>query len=490
MTKLRWQPLLMIITILGIAGFLLYWLKQNYDQQKKTLAIKSEISFRQAIEDLQVEKLKLDGIPADSSHKRKVKLFVANGEESEEEISVHINPKEEFISTINILKKKLKDSVITNGKKKSGEIILSNQISRDSTVVSYHSEHLPGGEKLFNILYGVDSLQDSLKLKDINKAYSNSLKQQKLDVPFTVSRLAVADIPGEPTFNEVTVGFAKPVTYKLRLGNTFPYLVKQISLPILFSILLLGITILSFVLLYRNLLRQRRLTAIKNEFIGNITHELKTPISTVSVAIEAMKNFDVLQNPQRTQEYLGIAGQELNRLSLLVDKVLRLSMFENRQVELKYEPVDVAELLNEVLRSMQLQFEKYHATVTTKLNGVDFTIEADRMHMTSVIYNLVDNALKYSKENPVINIETIANETQVVLTITDNGIGINAEYRDKIFEKFFRVPHGNTHDVKGYGLGLSYTAHIIERHHGSIKAESDGSTGTTFIIKLPRKNDH
>jgi signal transduction histidine kinase len=229
------------------------------------------------------------------------------------------------------------------------------------------------------------------------------------------------------------------------LGNTFPYLIKRITLPIIFSILLLGITILSFVLLYKNLLKQRRLAELKNDFISNITHELKTPIATVGVAIEALKNFNAIHDPERTKEYLDISSNELQRLNLLVDKVLRLSMFEKKEMELKKEPVDMQELINEVLNIMKLQFQKHHASVNVKTEGNNFTIEADRLHITSVLYNLLDNALKYSRESPVIEIQLSVLPRDIVkLKVSDNGIGIAKVYQRKIFDKFFRVPMGES----------------------------------------------
>lgn len=260
------------------------------------------------------------------------------------------------------------------------------------------------------------------------------------------------------------------------------------SMQLLLSVLLITLTILSFVFIYRSLLAQKRLTDIKNEFIGNITHELKTPIATVSVAIEAMKNFNALQSPERTKEYLGIAGLELNRLSLLVDKVLRLSMFEKQQLEMKYEWFDLKGLVKEVTDSMQLQFEKSGASVKLDFTGEDFSLMADRIHISSVLYNLFDNALKYSKGNPAIEINVEAKENDIQLMVKDNGIGIPAAYQEKIFDKFFRVPHGDKHNVKGYGLGLSYVAHIIAEHKGQVNVESEEGKGTTFIIKLPREN--
>lgn len=493
MKKLRLQVLLMILTILGVSGFQLFWLKQTYNQEEKTLAIKTDLAFRNAIQELQVSKLKLDNIPirldslpAGSSKLRKVKIVASD--DLKEELNLQLRNKEGMVSTINVIRKKIGDSLVRDTGIRKGIFISKDQ--------SYFEQKLamkdlsPGGrptpDHLFQVLYGVDSIQDSLKIREISSTLSKQFAKQHIGVPFKVLRLSGIYEGREPTLNEVTVGFAHPVTYRLILGNTFPYLLKRIGFPILFSVLLLAITIISFLLLYRNLLQQRRLTAIKNEFIGNITHELKTPIATVSVAIEAMKNFNALQDPGRTQEYLGIAGQELNRLSMLVDKVLRLSMFENREVELKCEPFDFAALLKEVIKSMQLQFERSGVTVAVQMNGIDFNIDADRTHLSSVIYNLLDNAIKYSNENPDIKIMATAEAEQVILNICDNGIGIDPEYKDKIFDKFFRVPHGNMHNVKGYGLGLSYAAHIIERHHGSIDAESDGTNGTTFIIKIPR----
>ena len=285
--------------------------------------------------------------------------------------------------------------------------------------------------------------------------------------------------------NEITVGFSKPSVFKLELMDTSSYILKNLSSQILVSFLLVGVTILSFVLLLRNLIQQRKLTQLKNDFISNITHELKTPIATVSVAIEALKNFNALEDPRKTQEYLEISGNELQRLSLLVDKVLKLSMFEKQQIELKEESFDLKQLTDEVVASMRLQFEKYNAHVDVKTHGESFIIKADRLHVTSVLFNLLDNALKYSKANPFIHVELKETEGEIELSVTDNGIGISAEHQKKIFEKFYRVPAGDTHNVKGYGLGLSYVAYVVQRHRGSIDLESQLGIGSRFIIKLP-----
>lgn len=484
--RLRNLAFLMGLTILGITGFQLYWLMENYTREEKALAIKSEVTFRETVLHLQVRKLKLDVFNKDTLNHSNVRVVMSDGKDDQG--NSHFSPKE-IVSTINVIRDKLTDSLKKTAFKK-GMII-----SMDKASVTYSHDSLKfrgdipehGGNHIFNLLYGVDSLQDSLKLSEINTAYSKAMKMEKLDIPFTVVRLDTADAD-EPTFNQVTVGFVKPITYQLQLGNTFPYLLKRISLPILFSILLLGITVLSFVLLYRSLLKQRRLAELKNEFISNITHELKTPIATVGVAIEALKNFNAIQDPQRTKEYLDISSNELQRLSLLVDKVLKLSMFEKHQVELKFEPVNLKDVVEEVTSSMRLQLEKHHAVVSIIPEG-DLTMQGDKLHLQSVVFNLLDNAIKYGKGNPSIQIGMEGLGDKIILSVTDNGIGIPPEYKDKVFDKFFRIPHGDTHNAKGYGLGLSYVAHVVQKHKGTISVETQPGIGTKFTITLP-KSDH
>jgi two-component system phosphate regulon sensor histidine kinase PhoR len=291
-----------------------------------------------------------------------------------------------------------------------------------------------------------------------------------------------------PAMSEVTVGFNKPVTYKLELGNTFPYLFRKLLSPLLFSFFLIGVTVASFILLYRNLLQQRRLAILKDDFISNVTHELKTPIATVNVALEAMKSFNAMNDPVKTREYLDISQGEIQRLSLLVDKVLRISMFENNEIQLNIETVDLYSLVKEVASSMRLQFDGKLAVVNIERNGSDTSVKADRLHMMSVVYNLFDNALKYSGEKPVINVMVDDKEEGVEMIFADKGIGIPVDYRGRVFEKFFRVPHGDTHNVKGYGLGLSYVSQIVQQHKGKINIESEEGKGSRFVIYIPRSN--
>lgn len=346
-------------------------------------------------------------------------------------------------------------------------------------------------DQYVRIFKQLDSLQDSITVNEASARYQAELSRENISIPFTVHRVEgnVEEFEYPEDFISsgiVTLGFNHPYLLQMQLRNTFPYLLQKMIGQLLVSLLLVGVTVISFVMLLRSLIKQRKLTQLKNDLISNITHELKTPIATVRVAIEALKNFNALHDPRRTQEYLDISENELQRLSLLVDRVLKLSMFEKHQIELKEEAFDLQQLVKEVVASMRLQFDKYHAQVSVHTKGDDFVIKADRMHITSVIFNLLDNALKYSQDNPEIRVALEEHEHNIEISVRDNGIGIAPEYQKKIFDKFFRVPSGNTHNVKGYGLGLSYVAYVVQHHQGQIAVESTLGAGSRFIIKFAR----
>jgi two-component system phosphate regulon sensor histidine kinase PhoR len=406
------------------------------------------------------------------------------------------NKRSQIVTMVNSMRARLKDSSYydsAGGKK----IMFTTRIPgaknelllKDKRRSNNGTDHLlrvvdDTNNHALRVLYTVDSLQDSLSIVEITNTYSAAIAKQNLQLPFTIEKDTMEE-KRKKDLVAITLGFVHPTTYRLVLGNTAPFLFKKLTLPVLFSLFLAGVTIFSFLLLYRNLLRQQRLAEIKNDFISNITHELKTPIATVGVAIEALKNFNAMHDPQKTKEYLDISANELQRLSLLVDKVLKLSMFEKKEIELNKEHFDMKALTQEVLDTMKLQFEKNKAVVSFETGGNDFMIDADKLHITSVIYNLLDNALKYRNGDPAINVKLASQNDMLVLTVKDNGIGIAPEYQARIFDKFFRVPTGNKHIVKGYGLGLSYVSHVVAQHKGMINVESEINHGSTFMIKLP-----
>ncbi|MEQ1623890.1 MAG: HAMP domain-containing sensor histidine kinase [Sediminibacterium sp.] len=333
------------------------------------------------------------------------------------------------------------------------------------------------------------TLNDTISIPQIDSAYKIALSNAGINAAFSIKRDSLFrpdSIAGMHfSTSKVPVGFLSKNAYQASFEAPTSFLMRKIAPQILLSLLLVAFISISFLFLYKNLLAQRRLTLMKNDFISNITHELKTPIATVNVAIEALRNFDALQSPERTKEYLDISASELQRLSLLVDKVLKLSMFENKDIELQKSDFNLKELVEEVMHSMRLQFQKNKATISFKTAGEPFHIHADRLHITSVIYNLLDNALKYGGSKPEIKVELAATPQEFKLRVEDNGIGISPEYANKVFEKFFRVPSGDHHNIKGYGLGLSYAAHVVHQHGGTISVDSQPGKGSAFTIKLP-----
>lgn len=372
--------------------------------------------------------------------------------------------------------------------------IFRDTANHTNTVKTDFKIDLPQPERAFiRMITEGKAFEDTISRHKLDSAYKKELDKTGVSVYFIIQKAnndslhwLQDTLTGKSLkTTAVAVGLIHPAWYRAEFENPFPYLIKKISPQILFSFFLVAFTSLAFIFLYRNLLAQRKLTEIKNEFISNVTHELKTPIATVNVAIEALRNFGGLQSPERTREYLDISASELQRLSLLVDKVLKLSMFENHEITLQKESFDLLHLVEEVMASMKLQFEKQKAAITLSSEGDNFMIDADKLHITSVIYNLLDNALKYSKEDAVIEVKLIRRNEYFELRVKDNGIGIDEAYQNKIFEQFFRVPSGNRHNTKGYGLGLSYVNHIIRRHHGSIEVESEPGKGSTFIVRLP-----
>jgi two-component system phosphate regulon sensor histidine kinase PhoR len=268
-------------------------------------------------------------------------------------------------------------------------------------------------------------------------------------------------------------------------GNPVRHILSKMYGQMALSVFMTVMVILAFRFMYKSLKEQMTLAALKHDFISNMTHELKTPIATVSVALEALKNFSAIDNPQKTREYLDISSLELNRLSLLIDKVLRINMFEAEKWTLDMQSVDLVGLTEEIVQSQQLQAEKIKAIITWQKPGKAIFVKGDRLHLMSVLYNLLDNALKYRSDTPHIRVLLEQRDADIYWQVQDNGPGIAAAYKTRVFEKFFRVPHGDRHDVKGYGLGLSYVEEVVKKHGGKIVVESEPGQGSTFTVTLP-----
>lgn len=266
------------------------------------------------------------------------------------------------------------------------------------------------------------------------------------------------------------------------------YIIREILPQIIFSFILVLVSSLAFILAYLSIMKQMRLNEVRNSFISNISHELKTPVSTVKVAIEALKKNNAEGiNMSKTEEYLEMAGKEIKRLEILISKVLDHSIIEEDSGILSFEDVDLVSLIDDSLKSLQSRIESAHAIVSFD-HPEELIVRGDPSYLQGVILNLLDNSLKYNDGDPEITIRLSANEKYAVISMSDNGPGIPEEYRQKVFEKFFRVPDRDLHNVKGYGLGLSFAHLVVKMHQGSISVKNN-ATGCTFTIKIPFKQD-
>jgi two-component system phosphate regulon sensor histidine kinase PhoR len=268
--------------------------------------------------------------------------------------------------------------------------------------------------------------------------------------------------------------------------NKRAYVFRQIWLPVLSSILFIGVVIFCFVYAIRVIIRQKNLSEIKNDFINNMTHEFKTPIATVSLAVEALQDPDLLNQESFRKRYLNIIKDENKRLGGQVEKVLQAATLEKKEFSLKLEYVNLIELLEDAKSQFELQVENKGGKITLENEIGDPYMMSDAFHLAHIFNNLLDNANKYTKESPVIHIKVWDQNGYAFVSIQDNGIGMSKEVTKKIFDKFYRVPTGNVHDVKGFGLGLSYVKTIIEAHKGEISVNSEPGKGSIFTIKLPK----
>ncbi len=232
------------------------------------------------------------------------------------------------------------------------------------------------------------------------------------------------------------------------------------------------------------ILRQKRLSEIQQDFINNMTHEFRTPLSTIAISSEVLKNPSITQAPERLLNYATIIGQEANRLKAQVERVLQMASLENEEVKLKKEKLDLHELISQVAGPFGLALAEKSGRLEMRLQATRHTLEGDKLHLVNVLFNLLDNALKYNRHAPHIILTTRNEKNRLHVTVADNGIGIAPEHLKRVFDRFYRVPTGNVHDVKGFGLGLNYVKSVIKAHGGNVQATSELGKGSSFSFWL------
>jgi two-component system, OmpR family, phosphate regulon sensor histidine kinase PhoR len=253
-----------------------------------------------------------------------------------------------------------------------------------------------------------------------------------------------------------------------------------------FSSLILSLAILvSFALTVFIMFRQKKLSEIRSDFVSNMTHELKTPISTISLASQLLSDKSIPDEVKKTEQISRIITEECRRLGSQVEKVLQTAVFDKGRLKLKLGEVNMHELITGIIENFTLQIRSRNGNITSNLEAQHYLIQADHVHITNLLSNLLDNAIKYCNRNPEIIVETADKKDFLMISVKDNGIGLAKSELKRIFEKFYRVPTGNVHTVKGFGLGLSYVKMIAEEHHGRVDVESEIYQGSTFRVFLP-----
>jgi len=279
--------------------------------------------------------------------------------------------------------------------------------------------------------------------------------------------------------------FADPNYLSIYFPDTHQFLLRTMWGMLFTSAIFILVIIFSFSYTVNTIFKQKKISEIKNDFINNMTHELKTPISTISLACQALVDPDFRKNDETVENYVGIIGEENKRLGRVVESVLQTAVIDKGELKLKKERIDVHDIITQVVNNMKIRVQQNNGRILTDLDAAKYHINADRVHITNVISNLLDNAIKYAENEPLIIIEMHSYEDGLTISVKDNGMGISKENQKKIFDKLYRVPTGNLHNVKGFGLGLSYVKAIAIAHGGSITVDSELKKGSKFELFLP-----
>lgn len=356
----------------------------------------------------------------------------------------------------------------------------------------------------FNSEQGVFELRQ-LQIKRLDSIFNSELKSLGIDNSYY---LIAGYEEQEPTFfnneeaknnwrdvlkNEKTISAeifeADMKQTAMKAYVLFPgqqtFLLGEIWWVMVVSGFIIVVLILSFYYSIRTILHQKKLSVVKNDFINNMTHELKTPISTIGLACEMLNDESINTSAEKKKTYITMIREENKRLGTLVESVLQSAVIERGELTIKPEPLDVNELIEDVVGNFDLQIKKREGHIALKLNAAHHFIMGDSVHLSNVIFNLLDNATKYSFEAPEITISSGNANDKLIISVSDKGIGINKEDQKKIFEKLYRIPTGNVHNVKGFGLGLSYVKAVIEKHSGEVTVDSEAGKGSTFTLSLP-----
>ena len=474
---------MILVTILATIAIQVYWNIGNYKTNKQTLINEVQNSFDNSVEAYYANLAKTDFftfLDTDTLNFKKKEGFVSIIQS-------------DSIINIDIQQKKGEDAIrqILEGLDSAKVRIKPRRPLRRFARMHFLQKKMRDSSgpfrKLLNRLIS-SAANQNLDFKKLDSLLNQDLAEKQLNLSYELNYFE-----DDSLVNTISRGQAKsyPLTalsksnylidyqsLELKYDNPVLTILKRSLTGIVLSLLLSGCIIYSLFYLLRIIRRQKQLSEIKNDLINNITHEFKTPIATVSTAIEGIKNFNALNDTSKTEKYLDISQQQLKKLHTMVEKLLETATLDSERLVLEKEPHDLAVLIGSVVDRFKLMTEK---TIVFKNNSEKLVKEVDPFHFENVISNILDNAIKYGGDRVEVSLDSIIDKA--VITFTDNGKGICKKQQDKIFDKFYRVPTGNQHDIKGFGIGLFYAKKIVEKHAGNLTLVPDNSF-TIFKIEL------
>lgn len=530
-SKYKYILFFITITILATIGLQIFWNIKNFKENRIQLIKEVQTAFDNSIEyyyvedsknnflafvdendsvndDTFLEKIKLDTVFKNHISKSKILKapYQKKGKKDslKTDYTVSTNFQMEISSTNDKelakagITKQFKDSIKKNISKELEKQHIKSTIEIHGNSDKISSINIFKGKKATDSISKLKDLankiiislvQDSLVFEKLGRAVDKELARKNIDVQYslqhfkndtifdrfqkkTTAPLVLSAFSGTtflPPEQKLQISFSDPTVLLLKRSLTEILLSLALSLSIIFCLLYL----------LKTINKQKKIDEIKNDLISNITHEFKTPITTISSAIEGIRNFNEMDDKEKTNRYLNISGQQLMKLEIMVEKLLETASLDTDQLVLKKEQINLTELLQSTIEKYQMVTTK---TIVFDKSQENIYCKADVFHFENALSNLIDNAIKYGSE--IVNINLSKAKKQIIIAVEDNGKSIDKNQREKIFDKFYRIPKGNVHDVKGFGIGLFYAKKIIEKHGGTLELVPNTKT-TIFKISFP-----
>ena len=443
-SSISYLIILGVVSLFVIVTFQLIWLNKTLDIQRTSIEIQNKEDSLSLVNFTEKTHAALHDVLADIADKRgeKIQNFDAVRQERTNYFVVDINDELHPFYLQNLLKEKF----------------YKYNVNQD-------------------FQYGIyDCFSDSIVYGNLIRYNKNVTNDEGAD---TTVASPSAGLSWKKDGHYFTLYFPNISTKKLERND-------QLFAPWLYILLIVILIFSFFIFAISIIIKQRKLSETRSDFINNMTHELKTPISTIGLSSEMLLKNDLSGDPEKIKRYASIIHKENKRLENQVERVLNVAKLDKDKVVLKKSTIEIHEILQEVKDNFEFNQEDKGGTITMHLNADDDALRADDVHISNVLYNLIDNAIKYCEVDPVIEITTRNDQKFLIIEVADNGIGIPREDINQIFDKFFRVHTGNRHDVKGFGLGLYYVKLIIEAHKGTVNVKSTIGKGTTFTLKIPK----